>query len=521
MRLIPVQMVNGQFVHTKPQESVAVRVSINPVHVGEKTPLTSASQQAVRKQIPHVNALPNQLGVKKQCLDPSNSLNKHPRVTVKVPAPPRGQYPQVSPNAQVRTVPAPEPSSGMKRQIFTSAASSFSSSRLPSVICLSPMMTVNQNIAPAGNSVSEYLSKTSNMTSSSSGGSKSHLKLIPKVSRTANSPMKWVIEEEDSSTTSPIAPLNTPPVTSESHQADRQNNNKNYQVITKEKTVSLPRWTQSERAPGNSSVMCIGKVFFAAKKCSVPFQMGSKKVTSPTATVDNDQFKNSTTPSSLNQDSTIVISNESDEVIDLCNDDCLDGSSQQTASGSTSTATHVDEDNVIFVSYIPPKSDSGSAQDLKQKELQKETDQTDVRSPVSVTGKKSPDGTTGSVSAAFSGGDAVQDHLTNDARDGSASPRGRNPDQSKSLSTEANVTNVCGAAVSNTEGITSMNSQKIPANHQLESMELDLEKESPSVPSTSDSIGGISSEMETDTHKTKVRELILSIKVGVASVPIV
>nr|XP_054602201.1 uncharacterized protein LOC107391406 isoform X3 [Nothobranchius furzeri] len=51
------------------------------------------------------------------------------------------------------------------------------------------------------------------------------------------------------------------------------------------------------------------------------------------------------------------VQNHSNDVIDLCDDD-----EEPAPSSETSPVSHQGEENVIFVSYIPPKSDSGSRQ---------------------------------------------------------------------------------------------------------------------------------------------------------------
>lgn len=498
MKLIPVQMVNGQFVQTQISKPVTVNISSAPVQVVKKAALNpSATQQVVRKQVSLMNALPNQVG-----LELGNPLNKWiqqqtvnlmarvppmatpatncgksvklPRqlLTVKSPALPRGQYLQIPPNAQVRTVPASELSPGVKKQIFTSSASSPPGSGLPNVVYVSPITTVNQAVAPPSDSALhsvKLLSKTSTSCGLPSKGSKRpHLKLIPKVSQRPNSPIKWVIEEEDCSMAPTLDPLDSPSVTSEILQAvaEREKDSKPCDVTTK--PVSQSSQGKSGQGQDNALVMCNGKVFFVAKKSSAPFKMG--KSDSPTAASKSYEFNKTVVPSSqqsaesvapeIRQDLRIIIPDESDEVIDLCDDDAQDDSS---------AVTHLDEDNVIFVSYIPPRSESESTQDLI---LKTQTAQ-----------QKSLDGPAGGES-----------------RQESSVLRGRKPGPSTLVSTVTDTHDNEGSNI---------NGQQSTSTQQLERMDADVETESPADPSTSDSSSGISSRTEKHTHKMEVRALLL------------
>ncbi|XP_070765878.1 ligand-dependent nuclear receptor-interacting factor 1 [Enoplosus armatus] len=528
MKLIPVQMVNGQFFKTQimkpqtdpsPQKAVGINIASAPVQMVKTAALNpSTTEPIVRKQVSLVSALPNQVG-----LDLGSSLNKRPLqqqtvnlmarvpqmatpatncgksvrlprqlpVTVKSPALPRGQYLQIPPNAQVRTVPASELPPGIKKQIFTSSAGSSPGSGSPSVVYVSPITTVNQIATPPSDSALhplKLLSKTPSVTShgSPSKVSKPHLKLIPKVSQRSNGPIKWVIEEEDSSTAPTPDPIQSPSLTSEILRAvaERENSSKHCDINPK----PAPQSSQGKSGQGqeNALVMCNGKVFFVAKKCSLSLEMGRSD--SPTAATKSYELNKTTVPSSqksfesaasqMRQDLRIITTDESDEVIDLCDDDAQDDSSQQAVSANMSAVTHLDEDNVIFVSYIPPKSESGSTQELilkTQMALVKETDQTDTSSTDSVTERRSLGGTT-------------------------ASDAGRKPGQSMLVST---VTRVCGSAVMNmhdSEG-SNINSQQSTSTQQLESMDVDVATESPVGPSTSDSSSGTCSPIEEDTHK--------------------
>ncbi|XP_044068803.1 uncharacterized protein lrif1 [Siniperca chuatsi] len=531
MKLIPVQMINGQFFQIQiskpktdppPQKAASVNIPSAPVQMVKKAALNpSATHQIVRKQVSLMNASPNQVGLDHaysrdkrplqqqtvqskgrvpQMATPATDCGKPVRlprqlpVTVKSPALPRGQYLQIPPNAHVRTVPASELPPSIKKQIFTSAAGSSPVSGLPSVVYVSPITTVNQAVTPPSQSALpslQLLSKTPNVTSceSPSKGSKPCLKLIPNVSQRSSSPIRWVIEEEDSSTAPTPHPVHSPSVTSEILRAvaERENANKRCDVI--QKPASQPSRGKGGQGQENALVMCNGKVFFVAKKCSLSLKMG--KSDAPTAATKSYEFNKTIAPSSqqslesvapqIKQDFRIIIPDESDEVIDLCDDDAQDDSSQQAASANMAAVTPLDEDNVIFVSYIPPKSASASTRDLMlktQRALVKETGQTGTSSSNGLTEQESLGGTT-----AGDGGREI------------SALRGRKAGQETLVSAVRKATRVCGSAVTNVHDN--------EAAQQLESTDGGVETGSPADPSPADSSGGIRSPVEKDAHSVE------------------
>lgn len=406
MKLIPVQMVNRNFVQTQMRKPAGVNDSSAPVQALEKAALNPSAVQAdVKKPGSLVSTLPNQVGLNLGTqvvnkwiqertanlmakLSPTTrnsgtSLNlpKQLPVTVKSPVLPRGQYLQIPPNAHVRTVPASELSAGVKKQIFTSSTSSSSSSGVPNVVLVSPITTVRQGVTPPCDSALQTLKLLSQISTSCGpppkGLKRPHLKLIPKVSQRPNSPIKWVIEDEDISTAPPCNPVLSPAFTSEILHtvAEREKNIKPHDIL--KKTVSQSFQAKSGHGEDNALVMCNGKVFFVAKKSSSLFNTGKSE--SPTAATKSYEFNKTSSqtsaeslPAEGRQDLRVIIPDKADEVIDLCDDDAQDDSSQQAASVNQSAGALVDEDNVIFVSYIPPRSESGSAQNLK---LKKQTEQ--------------------------------------------------------------------------------------------------------------------------------------------------
>lgn len=393
MKLIPVQMVNRQFFQPQTsntkrdpisQEAVTININSAPVNMVTDTALSSSvSQQIIRKQVSVMNVLSNRVhSLNNQSLQqqtgnlmaevpsvatfkeksgmPVKLLNPLP-VTVKSPALPRGQYLQIPPNAQVQTVPACRLPAAIQKQIFTSSASSSSGSALPSVVYVTPVTTINQGGTLPTDTAPHSVRMFSNASTLTSYGfhpkqRTQQLKLIPKVSQRPDSPTRWVIEEVDCSSGPNIKPLNCPSVTSEILQAIAQRENSSTQLSTFRKTASQLSQDNGAQGQENALVMCNGKVFFVAKRCT--------PLSKTTTTTKASELSKSILPpsSSLQQFLQSAVTSrdvrtqrESDEVIDLCDDD---ESPQQAV--NVPAVSHLDEDNVIFVSYSPPKSESCS-----------------------------------------------------------------------------------------------------------------------------------------------------------------
>ncbi|XP_068187913.1 ligand-dependent nuclear receptor-interacting factor 1 isoform X2 [Antennarius striatus] len=513
MKLIPVQMINGEFVqgqssnsqsHSTPQKTVNMNLGSSSVKMVKKTALNSAAGQISGQQDSLLNVLPNYMG-----LDPRNllksplhsqtippvatistisekliSVSRHLPVMVKSPVLPRGHYLQIPPNAQIRTVPASELPPAIKKQIFTSA--SFApGSGVPSVVYVSPVSTINQCAVLPSNSALhslKLLSKTSNTGSREppSKGFKRRLKLIPKVSQRPNSPIKWMIEEEDTSTSTTLNPLTSSEILLTMAQSKNAINS--CDVMTEPASQVFP--TANGQGEENALVMCNGKVFFVAKR-SKRYSLPNRMQKRDSLASSHGEFKKSTVVSSqqslqsvtpeIRQDISILIPDESDEVIDLCDDD--DDLSQKAAPVTMPTVTHSDEDNVIFVSYIPPKSKCTSEQDLTVKtqlSFMKRTDHIETCSLDSVTEQKRLDKSPG-------GGD-------------NSPLRGTEADQSVSVSTVNNIPDVCGSIVMKMHD----NSQPCTSIQQLKTIQ------SPSDTSTSDSSAGASNSKESSLNHTTV-----------------
>ncbi|XP_034029026.1 ligand-dependent nuclear receptor-interacting factor 1 isoform X2 [Thalassophryne amazonica] len=435
MKLIPVQMVNGQFVQSQiskssfnvsTQKAIALKIASPPVQLANKTTQKyTTPEQFVRKHVSLVSTLPHQIAVKGRNCDVNNLLNKYqqpgqmvnlmsagdqttttttnvrqpapvpsqPSVTVRPPVPPSGQNLQILQSTQIKKVPQSELRPGVRKQIFTSRPTISVASSSSTAAYVSPLTFMNPDTMASISSAAQshrVLTKTSGPSHSgpSYGASKPHLKLIPKVSERPDSPIKWVIEDEDNSSLAPsLDPLNSPSITSEILRtvAQRENAKNTHEI----KVTQPPQAGPAGGAHGQDSalLMCNGKVFFVTKKCGLSFQKdGSTNSDSATASarvpaIDNTCVTLSKQVRVSDACQSLLAAHcppQSDDVIDLCDDDYQDDVSKQATSALSRTdVTPVDEDNVIFVSYIPPQSVCSSAEPTTAV-----SEKTDEREPV-------------------------------------------------------------------------------------------------------------------------------------------
>ncbi|KAM6924451.1 uncharacterized protein FYW49_004696 [Xenentodon cancila] len=394
MKLIPVQMVNGRFfqspmstsqTNSAPQKVITINNASEPVLVAEKEARNrSSTERPIRNHGSFVNSLPNQVN-----LVLSNSVNKPPMqkvtsnltakvsqmaapltilgksvklpsehpVTVKSPALPRGQYLQIPPNAQVQRVLASELPPSIKEQIFTSPASSSVYSSSPSVVLVSPVTTMSQGVAEPSGSVSHALrlvSKSPNTTSSvPPRGVQPQLRLIPKVSQRPNSPTRWVIEEVDNSSPENLRPGNSPSPSEILRSVAKGGNNVR-------QAISQTIYGKDIKGQENALVVCNGKVFFVAKNGSLKFKSTAARESSEVSerVIFPSSHQQSAAPQTRPDVRTL---DKSNEVIDLCDDD------DDAQEDLPQQASQLDEDNVIFVSYIPPKAEFSTEKEMMLK----------------------------------------------------------------------------------------------------------------------------------------------------------
>lgn len=527
MKLIPVQMVNGQFIQTdigKPRTDSTphrrVTTNIASAPVVKKAALNPlATQQGCRKQVSSVNDVDHgysqnirpleqqikhfaakDLTIAKPTTICNKSVRRPCRLPVKVTssALPKGHHILIPPDAHVLTVPASDLPPGIKKHICRLSGNSSPELNLDRVVFVSPVTTVSQGATPPNDSATDSVSTSSH--ASQSKGSKPHLKLIPKVSHRPNSPIKWMIEEDESPTASNRNHLDSSSVTSENLEAVAMRGcdfiktnptvaseiirslverEKNKHCGDSEKTISQSILSKSGQGQENALVMYKGKVYFMAKKCSLSFKVDQHD---RAASTTNDEFTRTNLPSSqqtvepiltqAQQGVSIVIPDESDEIIDLCDDE---DSTQQEAS--------VDEDNVIFVSYIPPKAEftsQANSMPKSQKAPEKETTMDTNRD----------------VEENF-----VDDGTGNEDRDEGPALTGRQADQSMLV---INAASVYCSSVMNSNAQT----EQKTSTQQVQSVNVDLETGNPTDPNLSAGTNETCSE-EKDTHIKEVRVVLL------------
>ncbi|XP_061896274.1 uncharacterized protein LOC133645455 isoform X2 [Entelurus aequoreus] len=577
MSLIPVQMVNGNIVQTqknKPQTCKFIPVTVGPAPVpnGRKALMASlATQHTVSSPASFGNSLPNQLGIADQRLALGVSLNHHP---LRIVEPHRRSH--------VQEVPASQPPSCRRRQIFTPLTNTLSTSDPTCRTNGSSKTSVYESNAVSNHSEAESIWSASPQTSLSLGISNAHLKLIPKVSHRSNSPMKWVIEEVNSNESStelshsltvssnsfqtteqgsknvgivPSLSSKTFPTTEQgsknvgivpslssktfptTEQGSKnvgivpslssktfptmEQGSKNVGIVESLSSKTFPTMEQGsknlgivesfssktfqimqqgsknvgvvqslssktfqtmELGPKNDGVVEImkpvhpsgltrnsrseadchkalviydGTVFFASTKCNVSLPTGSQETFSTAAAEKVCRCKEFPVASSQ---SSLIISKEPNEVIDLCNDNNPEDLCQ-----TTPLAVPLDEDNVIFVSYIPPNPKSVPTLCPVAETLENETDQTSIKSLNSVTEHNK---------ANLNGSSSVLNQLTRKHTNGIPTERRLQPDQSMLASTETHKIDVI--------------SSQYRTKQQMDNVELALEMKSLSDSSISD-----------------------------------
>uniref|UniRef100_W5KJ59 Ligand dependent nuclear receptor interacting factor 1 n=1 Tax=Astyanax mexicanus TaxID=7994 RepID=W5KJ59_ASTMX len=418
MKLIPVQKVNGKFVQT---HVISARTDhqpqvhhhptlLSPVslpHNNLPTLQPTADGRFILKMPPDSNTLLNPL---KSQLQGTNDLlkntlnqvrpplvaptltqhalqlplqsNSKPVTVISSPQQPvsgkspifsSGHYLQIPPNATVRTLPASALPQSIKSQICTSLnAPNNSANGLSTVLYVSPVNSLK--LGPS-QQVPGLMKETVTTQSSTPMPTISSVKSLnvtstsgPKPDEGASTPMRWVVQEGTGSTAPFLIPVTSPSMTTDIIKAVKQmETEKQMNQGTAGKRASTSSTAIQEKiSPGKDSalVMCNGKVYFVAKKSSE----NTKDVISGAGS--NLNVRNFVQPPSVSntvpkQDSVQTPSSKNpNEIIDLCDDE--EESSPSTALSTLSVpnenASENDEDsNVIFVSYIPPKSETDTS----------------------------------------------------------------------------------------------------------------------------------------------------------------
>ncbi|XP_016350610.1 ligand-dependent nuclear receptor-interacting factor 1-like [Sinocyclocheilus anshuiensis] len=412
MKLIPVQKVNGQFYQTPfSTERVSVGLQLKacakPVH----PPTASSSQTQTRlpslqpiadgryvlKTLPQVRTVSN--AVKTQHSGTSNLIIHNPKlvhvplsthtvsqysvqlppqpngqvmaavqtlpVTVKSPVLPNGHFLQIPPNAKVRTLPATALPQSIKCRIMNSVSNTPNLEKgPPTVVLVSPVNSVKLNSDQQVVSVT----KPSQIEKTLFQNPPANLQTpvcVPKTNEEVNTPIKWVVQEGTGAFAPCLVPVTTSNVSSDTIKAVKHVNSVGTVNEIAPSKPTPPQTSQEKITPGkdNALVMCNGKVYFVAKRNSeiakdVMISEGGKRgVVSTSPALPASSALGSNSPK---QDPKINVS----EIIDLCDDEeetsmCLGGAPGNLPTPSQTEVDESDEDsNVIFVSYIPPKSET-------------------------------------------------------------------------------------------------------------------------------------------------------------------
>lgn len=416
MKLIPVQKVNGQFYQTAfntERDSVdpqlkAFLKSVHPPAVSSsqtQTRLPSlqpiADGRVVLKTLPEFRTLTNSIKTQpsvtnnfplhnpKQVHVPltTHSLSQYTvqlptqpngqsmtavqtlPVTVKSPVLPNGHFLQIPPNAKVRTLPATALPQSIKCRIMNSVNYTPNLGKgPPTVVLVSPVNSVKLN----SDQQMLLLAKPSLINPPENLQTPV---CVAKTNEEANTPIKWVVQEGTGATAPCLVPLSTPNASSDILKAVKHVNSVGTANEMTASKATPPQASQEKITPGkdNALVMCNGKVYFVAKKNSeiakdVMISEGGKKVfvsTSPALPASSALGSNSSKrglPKSVS------------EIIDLCDDDeetstCLGGAPGNLPTPSQTEVDDSDEEsNVIFVSYIPPKSGEKGAKSVSLNE---------------------------------------------------------------------------------------------------------------------------------------------------------
>ncbi|XP_036434248.1 ligand-dependent nuclear receptor-interacting factor 1 [Colossoma macropomum] len=372
------QTADGRFILKTPPESNILFNSVKIQHQGDNDLFKNAPNQ-VRAPLLTTRLTQNALQLPPQNNSKTVTVINSPQqpAALKSPIFPSGHYLQIPPNATVRTLPASALPQSIKSQICnSSSALSNPAKGLPTVVYVSPVNSLklgpNQPL-PGLTKASELpksLAQTLSITDVKSLSVSSTSS--PKADQGASAPMKWIIQEGAGNAAPCLIPVSSPSMSTDILKAVRQIETVRHtnQVPAGEPTSANA--TQEKISPGkdNALVMCNGKVYFVAKKNS---EISKDLISGVTGKV---QVKNSAQPASVvsgsctsnmvpKQDSkNTPVSKKPNEIIDLCDDDEVDEESSTSAKSSrltvlSETAGENDEDsNVIFVSYIPPKSDT-------------------------------------------------------------------------------------------------------------------------------------------------------------------
>ncbi|XP_036390332.1 ligand-dependent nuclear receptor-interacting factor 1 [Megalops cyprinoides] len=390
----------------KYHERMTVSAS-TPIQVHERVTVSANTPIQVQVPIVATKVAQNVLPVAPPVLNCGKTLTlfnkKQLPVTVKSPVLPNGHYLQIPPNAQVKTLPASALPQAVKKRILTPPVSSASGAsntmtNLPTVVYVSPVNTMKLGasqqapaVCPASTPVNRLPKPSGQPLPTCPPASPTQpLKSLTKETQDPVTPIKWVVQEHSDSDAPCLVPQNSSSMTSEILKALAQMEKANSAGQNAATKPASPQHNPTRAGPGkdNALVMCNGKVYFVAKKTPEfgedSVHTVSRIVHSPSRHTTGDGNINEadktsppkllssaypglqTTASFRQGSGRILINDGPDEIIDLCDDDPQDNDVSQIQPNnslpqsaiSQSAAEEDDDCNVIFVSYIPPKSTS-------------------------------------------------------------------------------------------------------------------------------------------------------------------
>ncbi|KAF4072249.1 hypothetical protein AMELA_G00260890 [Ameiurus melas] len=415
MKLIPVKKVNGHFFHTQvlPSRNVCVPAHTSPVPSPQnriptlqptadgrfilKTPLeVNTVFNSVKSQHRGSNALfqssanqmyvpqitqnmaqntlqsPVQLNNKAVIVTNSTQLSN----TVKPPALASGHYLQIPANATVRTLPASALPSSIQNRICHSTNDSSPVKGLPMVLYVSPVSSLKLGQqTPCVKKPSELPQTLSHTSTASVVKSPEE---SPRNSQRGTTPMKWVVEEREGGSAPYLIPVTSPSMTSDILKAVKHMESSRLPDQVAIETVSTDT-SKETVTPGNDNalVMCNGKVYFVAKRNSEDTKdmiTNAESKLHPRNPAQSPTAALGTVSSNVSQKQDLKSPGDNKKpsaIIDLCDDD--EESSTGTSSGgiiipSDTVSEHDEDSNVIFVSYIPPKSsETESSKDVTKR----------------------------------------------------------------------------------------------------------------------------------------------------------
>lgn len=388
MKLIPVKKVNGHFVHSQvlPSRNVCLPAHTSTVPLPQnkiptlqptadgrfilKTPLeVNTVFNSVKSQHRGPNALlqypANQVPIPLITHNMTQNMSQPPVQpndkavpvtnstqlpnTVKTSALPSGCYLQIPSNATVRTLSASELPSSIKNRICHSINDSSPMKGLPMVLYVSPVssLKLDQKAACIPNP-SKPLQTLSHTSAAEVVKSPEE---TPKSNQGGTTPMKWVVEERAGSSAPYLIPVTSPNMSSDILKAVKHMESSRFTDQVPQKSAST---NKDLVTPGNDNalVMCNGKVYFVAKKNSeVTKDMltNAQSKLQPRKSAQSTALRTCDSNTSQKQDpkSPVDDNKKPHDIIDLCDDD---------EENLTPVSEHDDDSNVIFVSYIPPKS---------------------------------------------------------------------------------------------------------------------------------------------------------------------